>query len=116
MTLVRIHGKFPRAHSPYALILTGEKGIQLADGENEIDDVLTYALFPQVGLKFLENRDNPAAFEPVPTGIEQETVTNEEGDVNNGIFFELQLDGLGSLGRNPRRLLKQTILGYSEEF
>ncbi len=43
-------------------------------------------------------------------------VINEEGDVNNGIFFELQFDGLGSLGRNPRRLLKQSILGYSEEF
>ncbi len=58
----------------------GEKGIQLADGENEIDDVLTYALFPQVGLKFLENRDNPDAFEPVPAAIEHEIVTNEEGD------------------------------------
>ncbi|PIE42158.1 MAG: oxaloacetate decarboxylase subunit alpha [Gammaproteobacteria bacterium] len=32
-----------------------------------IDDVLTYALFPQVGLKFLKNRNNPDAFEPVPT-------------------------------------------------
>lgn len=32
-----------------------------------IDDVLTYALFPQVGLKFLQNRNNPDAFEPVPT-------------------------------------------------
>lgn len=42
-----------------------EKGIKLA--ENEIDDVLIVALFPQIGLKFLENRDNPAAFEPVPT-------------------------------------------------
>jgi len=31
-----------------------------------IDDVLTYALFPQVGLKFIQNRDNPEAFEPVP--------------------------------------------------
>jgi oxaloacetate decarboxylase (Na+ extruding) subunit alpha len=31
-----------------------------------IEDVLTYALFPQVGLKFLENRDNPDAFEPPP--------------------------------------------------
>ncbi|HCH24848.1 MAG TPA: oxaloacetate decarboxylase, partial [Oceanospirillaceae bacterium] len=31
---------------------------------------LTYALFPQVGLKFLENRNNPDAFEPVPTGEE----------------------------------------------
>jgi oxaloacetate decarboxylase alpha subunit len=31
-----------------------------------IEDVLTYALFPQIGLKFLENRGNPAAFEPPP--------------------------------------------------
>lgn len=41
-----------------------EKGIALAD--NAIDDVLTVALFPQPGLKFLENRGNPAAFEPRP--------------------------------------------------
>ncbi|EBV2958039.1 oxaloacetate decarboxylase, partial [Salmonella enterica subsp. enterica serovar Isangi] len=33
---------------------------------NAIDDVLTVALFPQIGLKFLENRHNPAAFEPLP--------------------------------------------------
>lgn len=46
-------------------------GIQLATGENEIDDVLTYALFPQVGLKFLQNRNNPEAFEPLP-GTENE--------------------------------------------
>jgi len=42
-----------------------EKGFQLADAA--VDDVLTYALFPQIGLKFLENRGNPDAFEPVPT-------------------------------------------------
>ncbi|GIU15907.1 oxaloacetate decarboxylase [Shewanella sp. c952] len=30
------------------------------------DDVLTYALFPQIGLKFLKNRNNPDAFEPKP--------------------------------------------------
>lgn len=42
-----------------------DKGIKLA--EQEVDDVLTYALFPQIGLKFLENRGNPDAFEPVPT-------------------------------------------------
>ncbi len=46
--------------------LAGEKGISLSSGEGEIDDVLTYALFPQVGLKFLENRGNPDAFEPAP--------------------------------------------------
>jgi oxaloacetate decarboxylase alpha subunit len=41
-----------------------EENIKLVD--NEIDDVLIYALFPQVGTKFLKNRDNPAAFEPAP--------------------------------------------------
>ena len=47
--------------------LATEKGVELTKGENEIDDVLTYALFPQIGLKFLENRNNPDAFEPAPT-------------------------------------------------
>ncbi|SUT99189.1 oxaloacetate decarboxylase [Actinobacillus lignieresii] len=42
-----------------------EKGITLS--ENAIDDVLIVALFQQVGWKFLENRNNPAAFEPAPT-------------------------------------------------
>ncbi|MGB5689840.1 MAG: sodium-extruding oxaloacetate decarboxylase subunit alpha [Woeseiaceae bacterium] len=44
--------------------LAGERGIRLAD--DVVDDVLTYALFPQIGLMFLENRDNPGAFEPAP--------------------------------------------------
>lgn len=51
--------------------LATEKGIQLGAGEALVDDVLTYALFPQIGLKFLENRHNPAAFEPAPTGKER---------------------------------------------
>ena len=46
--------------------LAREKGVSLTAGEGEIDDVLTYALFPQIGLKFLENRGNPDAFEPAP--------------------------------------------------
>ncbi len=44
--------------------LAKEHKLQLA--EHVVDDVLIYALFPQVGLKFLQNRDNPAAFEPAP--------------------------------------------------
>jgi oxaloacetate decarboxylase alpha subunit len=51
--------------------LTDElKGLAQADGiklaENEVDDVLIYALFQQVGINFLKNRDNPDAFEPAP--------------------------------------------------
>jgi oxaloacetate decarboxylase alpha subunit len=45
--------------------LSSEKGIRLAS--DQIDDVLTYALFPQIGLKFLQNRGDASAFEPVPT-------------------------------------------------
>ena len=41
------------------------QGITLA--QDVIDDVLIYALFPQIGLKFLQNRGNPDAFEPKPT-------------------------------------------------
>ena len=44
--------------------IVAEKGIKL---ENEkIDDLLIYILFPQVGIQFLENRNNPDFFEPVP--------------------------------------------------
>lgn len=45
--------------------VAAEKGIKLA--EQEVDDALIYALFPEIGLKFLENRNNPDAFEPVPS-------------------------------------------------
>lgn len=41
-----------------------EENIKLV--ANEIDDVLIYALFQQVGINFLKNRGNPDAFEPAP--------------------------------------------------
>lgn len=56
----------------------GEEGISLAQGEREIDDVLTYALFHQVGLNFFKNRNNPDAFEPLPSAQEPTTpITGE---------------------------------------
>lgn len=59
-----------------------EKDIQLTEGEGRIDDVLTYALFPQIGLKFLQNRENPEAFEPPPkeAGDTSAPVTTEAGE------------------------------------
>ena len=50
-------------------------GFDLA--KEEIDDVLSYALFPQVAIKFFNNRNNPAAFEPAPAEINDD----EEGDM-----------------------------------
>jgi oxaloacetate decarboxylase alpha subunit len=44
--------------------LAKEENIKLA--ANEIDDVLIYALFQQVGINFLKHRNNPDAFEPAP--------------------------------------------------
>ena len=47
--------------------------VEIAEKENIslegelIDNVLTYALFPQIGLKFLKNKGNPEAFEPAPS-------------------------------------------------
>lgn len=76
-----------------------EKGIKLA--ADAIDDVLTYALFPQIGLKFLENRGNPAAFEPVPTG--KESLDREPGKPEvytvevNGKAFVVQVNEGGDI-------------------
>ncbi|MFC3116361.1 sodium-extruding oxaloacetate decarboxylase subunit alpha [Cellvibrio fontiphilus] len=56
------------------------RNITLRTGENALDDVLTYALFPQIGLRFLEHRNNPTAFEPAPTGKESSLVTNDAGE------------------------------------
>jgi oxaloacetate decarboxylase alpha subunit len=41
-----------------------ERKLDLA--ADQIDDVLIYAMFPQVGLKFLEHRGDASAFEPPP--------------------------------------------------
>jgi len=61
--------------------LSAEHGFDLSSGEGQVDDVLTYALFPQVGLKFLQNKNNPDAFEPVPTGkAKSKLQTNDAGE------------------------------------
>ncbi|EKO3536212.1 oxaloacetate decarboxylase subunit alpha [Vibrio fluvialis] len=48
-------------------LLAKAKADDISLAEDAVDDVLTYALFPQVGLKFLKNRHNPDAFEPAPS-------------------------------------------------
>ncbi|WP_332400016.1 sodium-extruding oxaloacetate decarboxylase subunit alpha [Vibrio metschnikovii] len=51
------------------------EGISLA--EDTVDDVLTYALFPQVGLKFLKHRGDASAFEPAPSVESQPSVSTD---------------------------------------
>ncbi|WP_156566165.1 biotin/lipoyl-binding protein, partial [Metakosakonia massiliensis] len=61
-----------------------EKGIVLA--ANAIEDVLTVALFPQPGMKFLENRNNPAAFEPVPQAEEARPAAAPAKAAASGVY------------------------------
>ena len=74
--------------------LAKEKNITLA--QDAIDDVLTYALFPQVGLSFLENRGDASFFEPAP-GIETEEVAQRslkasDGRATHGLY-DVKVDG-----------------------
>ncbi|NRF17510.1 sodium-extruding oxaloacetate decarboxylase subunit alpha [Vibrio coralliilyticus] len=68
-----------------------QDGISLA--EDTVDDVLTYALFPQVGLKFLKNRHNPDAFEPAP-GKEESVAAPAPQAAQGGIeTYSVKVDG-----------------------
>ncbi|CDT19866.1 sodium-extruding oxaloacetate decarboxylase subunit alpha [Vibrio coralliirubri] len=68
------------------------EGISLA--EDTVDDVLTYALFPQVGLKFLKNRRNPEAFEPAPTLEVAAPVATAPVQASGGIeSYSVKVDG-----------------------
>ena len=80
----------------------GQRQIALAD--DPIDDVLTYALFPQVGLRFLEHRGDPSAFEPPveeaaepsaqPTAAEQAAVYSVRV---NGKAFQVEVAANGAV-------------------
>ena len=69
------------------LKLSKEKGFDIV---NELDDTLTYALFPQPALKFFQNRNNPAAFEPIPTGDE---VATEGGAGTKKDVYTIEVEG-----------------------
>jgi oxaloacetate decarboxylase alpha subunit len=72
-----------------------DEDIRLAD--DVVDDVLTYALFPQIGLKFLKNRDNPDAFEPAPGQESEEKAEAKEKEAPSTTGsveqYEVEVDG-----------------------
>jgi len=71
------------------------KGVKLAD--NAVDDALIVALFPQIAWKFLENRNNPAAFEPAPTGnesaVENKPVSKAPAAASGSAVYTVELEG-----------------------
>jgi len=61
-----------------------------------VDDVLTYALFPQIGLKFLKNRNNPGAFEPTPSQTSQVAASSAvpvEPTNSGAAAYSVRVDG-----------------------
>ena len=71
------------------------KGVKLAD--NAVDDALIVALFPQIAWKFLENRNNPAAFEPAPTGnesaVENKPFSKAAPAASGSAVYTVELEG-----------------------
>ncbi|MCU7905000.1 MAG: sodium-extruding oxaloacetate decarboxylase subunit alpha [Candidatus Thiodiazotropha sp. (ex Epidulcina cf. delphinae)] len=74
--------------------LVNEQGVKVAD--EEVDDVLIYALFPQVGLKFLKNRHNPDAFEPAPEIAQAAPVQAQAAPVSGGgpESYQVEVNGV----------------------
>ena len=81
--------------------------------KNEIDDTLTYALFPQAGWKFIKNRGNPSMFEPKPGDEKKEpnVSTSEKRDpevytveVENKSYVVRVTEGLGVTNIEPAKM------------
>ena len=80
-----------------------DKNISLSDQIE--DDVLTYALFPQIGLKFLENRNNPDAVKlAVDTEIVTATPASQAVGVSenysvrvNGVVYQVEVASGGAI-------------------
>lgn len=87
----------PELDSLQSELIATAKSEQVTLAEDVIDDVLTYALFPQIGLKFLKNRNNPDAFEPKPTQLESKeqktTATPATGNVSTPERYSVKVDG-----------------------
>jgi len=72
--------------------IASDKGFTL---ENEIDDTLTYALFPQPALKFFQNRDNPDAFEPAPEAepVKPASAPAPSAKISQDGVYTVEVDG-----------------------
>ncbi|MBU1619555.1 MAG: sodium-extruding oxaloacetate decarboxylase subunit alpha [Gammaproteobacteria bacterium] len=72
--------------------------LQLKLAEDKIDDVLTYALFPQVGLKFLQHRGDASKFEPAPRQQKPANQNNTQVEQSNNTapavgVYSVKVDG-----------------------
>jgi oxaloacetate decarboxylase (Na+ extruding) subunit alpha len=84
--------EYDKLHAELAKI-ADEKKFEL---KNDIDDTLTYALFPQPALKFFQNRNNPSAFEPIPCATPAEIPAQQTSRPHSGNkpdVYTIEVDG-----------------------
>jgi len=88
---------------------------ELADSD---EDVLTYAMFPEIGRQFLEQRKAgalvPEPLEPPPGNGPQEAAPTEFNIVLHGESYHIKITGAGHKGQ-PERHFYLTVDGVPEE-
>ncbi|MEN8213534.1 MAG: sodium-extruding oxaloacetate decarboxylase subunit alpha [Pseudomonadota bacterium] len=72
--------------------VAAEKSIRLS--ENLLDDLLIYAQFPEVGLRFLQHRDDPDAFEPPPGEQPQPAVAQQAATADAPESYQVSVNGV----------------------
>ncbi len=91
---------------------------EIGDLAESDEDVLTYAMFPEIGRQFLEQRKagtlQPEPLEPPPGNGPQEAAPTEFNIVLHGESYHIKITGAGHKGQ-PERHFYLTVDGVPEE-
>ncbi len=91
---------------------------EIGDLAESDEDVLTYAMFPEIGRQFLEQRKAgtlvPEPLEPPPGNGPQEAAPTEFNIVLHGETYHIKITGAGHKGQ-PERHFYMTVDGVPEE-
>ncbi len=91
---------------------------EIGDLAGSDEDVLSYAMFPEIGRQFLEQRAagtlQPEPLEPPPGDGPQESAPTEFNIVLHGETYHIKITGAGHKGQ-PERHFYMTVDGVPEE-
>lgn len=92
--------------------------IEIGELAQNDEDVLTFAMFPEVGRQFLEQRANdtlvPETLEPLPGGNDQQNSPTEFNIVLHGESYHVKITGSGHKAQSERHFYL-TVDGVPEE-
>lgn len=82
----------PEMSSLHTLVQRHAREHEFALSEHTVDDALTLALFPEIGLKFLINRGKPEAFESAPT-VDSQPGDNQSNTTADASHYTVDVNG-----------------------